>query len=249
MAAKKAQYKENFFDKATRWINSFEDSFVNFISVVIPWLVPLIPAYILFDHLIELDWPRWLAFTAGAVVEGLGLSTVNTYFRFEKHNRRYTAEKNQMPIWIPVLAYTWYLVIVLFVNVVFDIVSGVDWTRIVAITAFSTLSLPASALISVRASHTQWLSEHARSLAGSGEPKPVQVNDPERSDEQEVVRPSDREQEILAYLNNVFIAEQRIAGPTEVAKALKLDVNKAKGYISEKTKEWQLTLKTNGAKA
>lgn len=159
---KKKEHKENFFDRATRWLNGFEDSFVNFISIVIPWGVPLIPATILYDHLIASDW-RWLtSFVAAAVVEGLGLATVNTYFRFERHNKRYKDQKNKMPVWVVVVAYAWYLAIILFVNVVFDIVAGVDWTRVVAITAFSTLSLPASALISVRGMHSEWKSEHER---------------------------------------------------------------------------------------
>lgn len=249
MAGKKA-YKENFFDKATRWVNSFEDSFVNFVSVVIPWMVPLIPAYILYTHLrTDLGWDRFWAFIAGAVVEGLGLATVNTYFRFERHNRRYRDQKNKMPVWVVILAYLWYLAIVLFVNVVFDIRAGVDWTRIVAILAFSTLSLPASALISVRGMFSEWKSEHEKKYTRSPErsDEPV-VNKPEQS-EQEPVRPSDREQEIIDYLNQTYQNEQRIPGPTEIAKALKLDVTKAKGYISGKTKEWQETLKRNGQTA
>lgn len=239
---KKKEYKENFFDRATRWVNQFEDSFVNFISVIVPWLVPLIPSTILYDHLIAIDWRPWTAFVAAAVVEGLGLATVNTYFRFDRHNKKYTAEKNRMPVWVVIGAYAWYMIIIMVVNVIFDIVAGVAWTRVVAITAFSTLSLPASALISVRANHAQWTSEHERSLARSHEPEPVQENVHERSDEQEPVRPSDREQEILGYLNNVFKAEGRIPGPTEVAKALGLDPTKAKGYISGKTKDWYASL-------
>jgi hypothetical protein len=165
---KKTVQKENFFDKATRWVNSFEDSFVNFVSVIIPWLVPLIPAYILYNHLLtDLKWDRPWALVAGAVVEGLGLATVNTYFRFERHNRRYKDQKNKMPLWVVIVAYVWYLAIVLFVNVVFDWRAGVDFTRIIAILAFSTLSLPASALISVRGMHSEWKSEHERKYSGS----------------------------------------------------------------------------------
>jgi hypothetical protein len=262
MAVKKTkvQPKENFFDRATRWVNQFEDSFVNFISVIIPWLVPLIPAWIMYDHVTNketgLGWEKPLGFIAGAVVEGLGLATINTYFRFERHNKRYKDQKNKMPLWVVIVAYGWYLAIILFVNVVLDWIAGVHWTRIVAITAFSTLSLPASALISVRGMYSEWKGEHDKKYARSDEQpaeqpeqKPVQERSPERSDEQEIVRPSDREQEIIAYLNRVYKDEQRIAGPSEVARALKLDVTKAKGYISGKTQEWKETLQANGASA
>jgi hypothetical protein len=255
MAVKKtkAQPKENFFDRATKWINDFEGSFINFVSVFLPWLVTLIPATILYDHLIEIGWRPWVAFIAALVVEGLGLATVNTFFRFQRHNQKYKDQKNKMPAWLVVVVYLWYLVIVLFVNVVFDVVSGVAWTEIVAVTAFSTLSLPASVLIAVRGLFSEWKGEHdrryARSDERSDEQKPVQVNDDERSDEQETVRPSDREQEIIAYLNKVYQSERRIPGPTEVAKALKLDPTKAKGYISGKTQEWKATLQANGASA
>jgi hypothetical protein len=163
LALKKKVYKENIFDRATRWVNSFEDSFVNFVSVIIPWLVPLIPAYILYTHLMtDLKWDRPWPLIAGTVVEGLGLATVNTYFRFERHNRKYKDQKNKMPLWVVIVAYVWYLAIVLFVNVVFDWRAGVDFTRIIAILSFSTLSLPASALISVRGMHSEWKSEHER---------------------------------------------------------------------------------------
>jgi hypothetical protein len=243
------EHKEKFFDRATRWVNDFEGSFINFVSVFLPWLVTLIPATILYDHLIEIGWRSWVAFIAATVVEGLGLATVNTFFRFQKHNQRYKDQKNKMPAWLVVVVYLWYLVIVLFVNVVFDIVSGVAWTEIVAVTAFSTLSIPASVLIAVRGMFSEWKGEHERRYARSDEPKPVQGGSRERSDEQEPVRPSDREQEIIDYLNQVYQDEQRIPGPTEIAKALKLDVTKAKGYISGKTKDWQETLKRNGQTA
>ena len=165
---KKVVQKENIFDIATRWVNSFEDSFVNFVSVIIPWLVPLIPAYILYTHLeTDLQWSRPWPLIGGTVVEGLGLATVNTYFRFERHNRKYKDQKNKMPVWVVIVAYVWYLLIVLFVNVVFDWRAGVDFTRIIAILAFSTLSLPASALISVRGLHSEWKGEHEQRYSHS----------------------------------------------------------------------------------
>jgi hypothetical protein len=181
---KKIVQKENFFDRATRFVNQFEDSFVNFISVIIPWGVPLIPAVILFDHLIKIGWRPWVAFIAAAVVEGLGLATINTYFRFERHNKRYKDQKNKMPVWVVIVAYAWYLAIVLFVNVVFDIVAGVSWERIIAITAFSTLSLPASALISVRGMFSEWKGEHERRHSGT-RTEANETNEPESKETNE----------------------------------------------------------------
>ena len=186
---KKIVQKENIFDIATRWVNSFEDSFVNFVSVIIPWLVPLIPAYILYTHLdTDLGWSKPWPLIGGAVVEGLGLATVNTYFRFERHNRKYKDQKNKMPLWVVIVAYIWYLVIVLFVNVVFDWSAGVSLTRIIAILAFSTLSLPASALISVRGMHSEWKSEHERRYSQekpAKEPEQPASSEPEPAKEPE----------------------------------------------------------------
>jgi hypothetical protein len=233
---KKIVQKENFFDRATRFVNQFEDSFVNFISVIIPWGVPLIPAVILFDHLIKIGWRPWVAFVAAAVVEGLGLATVNTYFRFERHNKRYKDQKNKMPVWVVIVAYVWYLVIVLFVNVVFDIVAGVSWERIIAITAFSTLSLPASALISVRGMFSEWKSEHEQRY----ERKPKEANETNEPQEKDANETNEQANGSRTFKSLTNDEKKMLLGND--TKALAAHFNVTERAIQK----WRERLPTNG---
>jgi len=166
-------------------MNSAEDLAINLISILVPWGVPLIPAYITYQHVQDpngLNFGKPIALVAGAVVEALGLATMNTFFKFRKHNLRYKDGKNQMPTWVPVSAYIWYLLTTILVNVVFDWNSGVQWYYILAVGLFSTLSVPAGMLISVRASYTEWRVEHD-SKSTKRAPSEVAEDEPEESEE------------------------------------------------------------------
>jgi hypothetical protein len=247
----------NIFDRATKAVNDTEDSFLNLVSVVVSWGVPLIPAYITYQHMIaQLHFPVWIAWVAGAVVEGLGLSTMNTFFKFWKHNQRYAkSPQNQFSIWVPIGAYIWYLAIVLLVNVVFDWVSGVAWYNVLAVALFSTLSLPAAALISVRTLYTEWQKERAQSKSerpgkhgrARGEhSERGEQNDPALLDKTE--RPehaSDYAEQIESILERKWQATGRVPGGAEIVRALNeehgahLDRAKASGYIATLTKNWK----------
>lgn len=141
--------------KFLEWLNDLiqeaEFSIVNLISTVAPWLAPLAPAYMSFNHMIgPLGFPLWVSFSLACVVEMLGLSTISTSLMFWNHNRKYSVEKNKVPVWIPVLSFLFYLTIVLTVNVLMDVNPEAD---VLAKLFLTLMTIPAAVTLAVRAMH------------------------------------------------------------------------------------------------
>lgn len=149
----------NFFEQISAWIDSAEYSFTTFVSKVVPWLVPIIPASITGIHISNIlnfnGFGAVFGWVAGIVVEGLGFASVHRLFLFIQNNKRYTADKNQMPVWIPLASFIWYLVIVLVVNTLLELDSGASVVRVVAVGALTTLSIPTMAIIATTAIMTE----------------------------------------------------------------------------------------------
>jgi len=149
------------FGKMSDSINGGERAILDFISVFVPWAVPVIPAYLTYWHTInEMGFPAWVARTAAFVVEALGLVSVATAIRFWKNNTLYKQERDKAPFWLAVAVYGFYIVIVLTVNVVLDIVEAQRSTQVIfAIGLFTLLSFPASVLIAIRAQFREQLED------------------------------------------------------------------------------------------
>lgn len=231
-----------FFDLITGLLNGFEDSAINTVSAIVPWFVPIIPAYLTYWHSSnDLGFPGWVGWTAACVVEFLGLASMRTSVSFYEHNRRYSAEVKKAPFWITVLTYLFYLAVVLTVNVLLDLQNGVQWQRVLAIGLFSMLSVPSAVLISVRAQHTELLRELAQNKAKrSGVHFRTAAEPQERSPEPTEQRHASQfEPQIYQLLEDILLTENRIAGPSELARKLNLDPERSKGFISTKTKEWR----------
>ena len=68
-------------------LNGAERSFLDLISVIVPYCVPLPVAYLTFYHTtLMMDFPVWLGWTSAFVVEALGLASVSTAIRFYRNN-------------------------------------------------------------------------------------------------------------------------------------------------------------------
>lgn len=145
----------NFFDALNDWIREVEFSLVNLVSTVAPWLAPLAPAYLSFTHMNKfLDFPLWVSFSIAGVVEMLGLSTISTALMFWNHNRRYSADKNKVPVFVPIISFLFYLGIVLTVNVLLEV--NQDGMALVAAKALLTLlTIPAAATLAIRTMHQE----------------------------------------------------------------------------------------------
>jgi FlaA1/EpsC-like NDP-sugar epimerase len=151
----------NVFETISETINGAEKSFLDLLSALVPWAVPVIPAYLTVYHTQnEMGFPAWVAFTAGFVTEVLGIASVATAIKFYRHNLKYKDSKNHAPFLLAIGTYVFYLVIILTVNVLLEFVAGSRSTAvIIAIGLFSMLSLPSAVLISIRSQHAEILGE------------------------------------------------------------------------------------------
>lgn len=159
-------YDENIFERWNVWIRGFEGSAVNLASAVAPWLAPLTPAYMTFDHSVKVlgfDW--WIAFTNAVVVELLGLSAVNTGLNFYFFNRRNQAARKQAPLGIVVFSFLFYLLVIVTSNVLLDAFaessSQLFWAKIVVRAGFTLQTIPAALIIVARTGHKDMLNELA----------------------------------------------------------------------------------------
>ena len=158
----------DFFDRLNDWIRDTENSIVNFLSAFAPWLAPLIPAYMTYQHAVEtLEFPPLFAFTAGVVVEILGFTAVSTYLSFWFYNRRNPAESKRAPIVLVIIAFSFYLVLIVFSNVLLDTFPGQVWAEIAVRALYTLQTIPAAMLVSVRTQHRELLSQIAKERAES----------------------------------------------------------------------------------
>lgn len=234
----------------TNLFNTAEDTIINAVSAIVPWLVPIVPAFLTFQHASDpsqLNFPTWVAAITGLVVELLGLASMRTIFMFDEFNRRYKDDKKKAPIWTAIGTYAFYLSVVLLVNVVLDWQKGVSAYKVIAIALLCLLSVPAGVLISVRAQHTERRTEIERErerrrteraqAKRSAEPKQNGRTVPERSRGSTTPASAFKEQ-IWGLLERELEAGHKIPGPTAIARELNLNPDMAKGYISTQTKEW-----------
>ena len=214
-------------------LNGIEKSVMDFISAVVPYAVPVIPAYLTYYHTIQqMNFPPWVASTAAFVVEALGLASVSTAIRFWRNNQKYKSNKsqNRAPFKLAIMVYAFYIVIVLLVNVVLEVVADTrsGWV-ITAIGAFSLLSFPSGVLISIRMQYADMLEERA-------EKKPA-ASKVEK--EKKPKYASHYADQILEMLNNEHKQSGRVLAPKEITARLKLDHDKNKGFVSSLTTKWK----------
>ena len=149
-------------------INGAERSFLDFLSAIVPYAVPIIPAYLTYFHTKnQMVFPDRVAWSAAFVVEVLGITAVSTSIRFYRHNTRYSKAERRAPFTLAIFTYIFYLVIVLAVNVVLEMVSGArsGWV-IFSIGLFSMLSVPSGILISIRSQFSEMLEDNNRARTG-----------------------------------------------------------------------------------
>lgn len=151
----------NFFQAIADVLNGAERSFLDLLSVLAPYFVPLPAAYLTFYHSVAmLDFPEWLGWTNAFVIESLGLASVATAIRFYRNNKAYKSDKERAPFALAVFVYVFYLTITISLNVVLEIVAGTRGGWIIfSIALFTLLSVPSGILISIRSLYTEMLQE------------------------------------------------------------------------------------------
>jgi len=149
------------FETISETINGAERSFLDLLSALVPYAVPIIPAYLTYFHTIDqMGFPIWVAITAAFTCEVLGITSVSTAIRFYRHNQLYKDAKNKAPFWLALGTYIFYIMVVLSVNVLLEVYTGIRKPAVIwAIGLFSLLSLPSAVLISIRAQYAEMLEE------------------------------------------------------------------------------------------
>lgn len=152
----------NFFDNLNDTIRNTENSIVNLISTFAPWLAPLAPAFMTYQHAINkdtLNFPVFIALPVALVVEILGFSAVSTFMSFWFYNRRNRAENKKAPLTLIVIAFAFYLALILFSNVLLDAFPTETWTLITVRALYTLQTIPAALIVAVRTQHRDMISE------------------------------------------------------------------------------------------
>lgn len=153
----------NIFDSVNSAIQNAENSFVNLVSAIAPWLAPIAPAYMTYQHATEvLHFPFWVAFPVSVVVEILGFSAVSTFMAFWFFNRKNKASGKKAPISFVVFAFFFYLALIVTSNILLDTFPDADWAIISARALFTLQTIPAALIVISRTGHKSLLAEIAK---------------------------------------------------------------------------------------
>lgn len=214
----------NRFDILNDLIRNTENSFVNFLSAFAPWLAPLVPSYMTWEHAVGvLGFPVLIALAAALVVEILGFTAVSTYLSFWFYNRKKVAESKRAPTGIVIVAFSFYLVLIVFSNVLLDTFPGQAWAEIAVRALFTFQTIPAAMLVAVRTQHRELLSEIAKERAERKE-KVSEGSQKEDSEVSETFRNFPRDwrqlEPTLTYEQTVNLANLSSVGVREWANKI-----------------------------
>lgn len=138
------------WSSATRML---EGTLIDNLAATTPWLAPIVPAYIAWDHMTHvLLFPATISFIGAAVVEFLGLSTVITATQFWDWNDSKRKTDQTAPFWIAIIAASFYLVIIVTINVLLD--DSAPLSRL-SKALLSLLSIVAAIIIAIRSQHAR----------------------------------------------------------------------------------------------
>jgi hypothetical protein len=177
------------FERINSWVRSIESSIVNLISAIAPWLAPIAPAYMTYDHAANtLHFPTWVSLPIAIVVEILGFSAISTFMSFWLFNRRNKAEGKKAPVSFVIFAFIFYLALIVTSNILLDATNKADWA-IISVKALYTLqTIPAALIVISRVGHKDLLadikSERATNEANRS-PNRSQGNEQDANDSQE----------------------------------------------------------------
>ena len=224
---------KKLFETLANVINGMERGVLDFLSALVPYAVPVIPAYLTYYHTRDMmGFPHWVAVTAAFVVEVLGMTSVSTAIRFYRNNLRYTSEQNKAPFALALFVYIFYLLIVISVNVILEIVAGTrgGWI-ILSIALFTLLSVPSGVLISIRSQFSEMLEDRARPRGIAATPS-TPIHAPRTR------KASDFKADMITMLNAEHQRTGRVLELTEITAKLKLDHNNSKGFVSTVRSNW-----------
>lgn len=164
-------------------VSVFDSTLIDVISSIVPWLAPLLPAYLVFDGLIsKLHEPIWYGLVAGLVLEGFGLAAISTAISFWSYNQCLKDDKdykiakrkergkslivrdNQTsPFFIALITVIYYFMIVLAITVAIEI--DAVYIPVVIKAMLSSLTLGAGLLLAIRIDHQRRITKTAGKIS------------------------------------------------------------------------------------
>ena len=195
-------------------IRNSETSLVNLLSAIAPWLAPLAPAYLSYNHMSQkLEFPGFFAGAVAVVVEVLGLSAVSTALLFWAHNKRYSKDYKKAPIKVVIFSFVFYLLVILAINVLLEI-STAEWATITSKALLTLLSIPAALILGVRTQHQELLNE-MRDKNGQRKGKKA-----ERKTIPELNRPTGQRDRIFSYMNRIWQEQHMVPSFSQIVQEL-----------------------------
>lgn len=236
---------ENIFDRWNEWVNSTEGSIVNFLTAFAPWLAPLIPAYMTYDHMIHfLNFDSWLAWVLALVVEILGFGTVSTGLDFWFYNRRDKAKARKAPFTLIIVSFIFYLALILTSNVIIDWAKEFgtpvqqSWSIITVRFLLTLQTIPAALIVATRTGHRDLLKEIRQerlerertsesNYGTSGSQRTISRKTSKMG------RPSVHKEKVFLYMDEVLQRDGRVATFLEVQRELGLPESTASRIRSQ----------------
>jgi len=134
-------------------VQELETTLVDTLAAVAPWLGPIAPAYLAYQAMVAvLKLPVWVALVIAAVIELLGISTINTTVQFWNYNQTKRQSDPSAPFLLAMAMAIFYLTVVLVVNVLLDDTAFIHKT---AKLLLSSLSPVAAVTLSLRSQHSR----------------------------------------------------------------------------------------------
>jgi hypothetical protein len=146
-----------------RLTKALEATLVDNVAATVPWLAPVIPAWLAYHNMIKvLIMPAEVALIGALVVEFLGLATVTTTVQFREFNDTREDSDPGAPVLWAIVTAAFYLSVVLTVNVLLDKGSALEKT---AKALLSTLSVAGAVTIALRSQHARRLTAKQSRIA------------------------------------------------------------------------------------
>lgn len=161
--------EKNKFDIFNETLADFEGSFVNIIATTIPWMTSIPPmimsysnaSFVLNYEILGKKWGWLFAIPVAMVVEFLGFAAMYLMVRFLLGNRRKNiAQYKKAPTWAVVVAFVFYLGIILVSNVGLDAARSTAWEPIAILGAkllYTLMTIPGAIIVVTRAAHADLL--------------------------------------------------------------------------------------------
>jgi len=139
---------------------SIEARITDFIAGFVPWLAPIPSAALVVSATQKyLGWPIGIAIVAGAIIEGLGLTSTSTALGLWEFNARKVENEPKAPFWLAAILVGVYFASTLGLTVVLDGNSGLTH---IAPALFPILAIVATVNIALRSQHARRLERIAQ---------------------------------------------------------------------------------------